>query len=131
VCRLIWSCIYGVTKFRFIFDSLAHDNDASFATLSEVSISLAASNEEQGSGLIIASGTQRVRKFNKSKEDEVLVLLAVQRVESRRVDLVLTENVPLSQDGSTSLSTDVINDIKQTFCETAKSLVITNYDLFA
>lgn len=112
-----------MTHHRFLFDSLAHDNDASFANLTEI-----VPTTESDTGPILASGIQRVRKFNRSEEDDVFILLAVHRLESRAVDLVLTQNVPLLRKSSNS---DEIEKIKRDFFEMARSLVIADHNLFA
>lgn len=44
---------------------------------------------------MILQGTQLVRKFNSAVLDTIHILLAVFRVKSKGVDLVLSMNVPL------------------------------------
>jgi len=115
---------------RFIFDSLAHDNDASFWSLSEISLP----DLETAEGRldpIIAGGTQRICKFNETQEDEVLILLSIHRLPIRAVDLVITENIPLSRETSSQLSSEAIQDIKKTFREIARSMFIADHNLFA
>jgi hypothetical protein len=113
---------------RFHFDSLAHDNDALSSSLSYVS--LPSDKDKDTLNPILANGMQKVRKFNAVEEDIVFILMAIFRLESRGVDLVLTENVPLSRDSS-SLNEERIETTRKTFCEIAQSLSILNYDLFA
>lgn len=111
---------------QFLFDSLSYDNEASFSELKEIHLST-----EDNSGPIIANGLQRVRKFNCSEEDEVYILLAIHRLESRDVDLVLTQNIPFPKDPSKALDPNEVKKIKQEFDEMAKSLVVVDHNLFA
>jgi len=109
---------------QFLFDALAHDNEAS----SSSPLTLIERPADADASLTMATGTQRIRKFNQTEEDKVQILMAVYRLESRGVDLVLTNNVPFSKE--TSQSPD-INLLKQTFLEIAQSLRVVDHNLFA
>jgi hypothetical protein len=113
----------ALTLFRFLFDSLAHDNEASSSSLSEMSLLT-----DADPSLLMSSGIQRIKKFNRPEEDEVLILMAVYRLQSRGVDLVLTNNIPLSKQSDPTLN---IDNLKETFTTIAQSLVIVDQNLFA
>jgi len=109
---------------QFLFDSLAHDNEASSSsTLSYIKLP-----PDADPCLIMAVGTQRIRKFNQLEEDEVLILMAVYRLQSRGVDLVLTNNLPMPKETGSSLD---VNMLKETFIKIARSMVIVDHNLFA
>lgn len=72
-----------------------------------------------------------VEKFNKKTPDEVRILLALYRVPNKKVDLVMTMNVPMaSADGGASSEADWVS-AKDAFDVAAKSLRIVDYGLFA
>jgi len=77
----------------------------------------------------VLKGNQLVRKFNSTVPDTIRILLAVFRVESKKVDLVLSMNVPLrTAEGETD---DSKYQLAQRDFETAvKSLRVLNFDLF-
>jgi hypothetical protein len=80
---------------------------------------------------IYVSGTQRVRKFNKTTEDDVLILVAIRRLKKHGVDLVLTENIPSPKDGSQPTHLEHAERLKKSFHEIAKSLNVVDHGLFA
>ena len=104
---------------RFHFDSLAHDNDAKDAQVAWVE------SQDGGPDLsthpALLGGTQRVCKFGKAElEDTVYVWVAVWRVPSKNIDVVLSVNCP-GQPG----------DADALFRPAAASLRIVDYGLFA
>ena len=86
---------------------------------------------EDDSGPIIANGFQRVRKFNRPEEDEVFILLAIHRLESHAVDLVLTQNIPLPKHPTKAPDSNEMKKIRQEFDQMAKSLLVVDHELFA
>jgi hypothetical protein len=76
------------------------------------------------------SGTQKVAKYNSTTLDDVLILLALWRVETKNVDLVLTFNVPLTTADDGGVDAAGQEEAKRQFEEAAKSLRIADYGLF-
>ena len=72
-----------------------------------------------------------VQKFNKQTSDEVRILLALYRVPNKKVDLVMTMNVPITSAGGGASSESECTSAKETFEIAAKSLRIVDYGLFA
>ena len=119
--------------YRFHFDSLAHDNDAQF---SEV-LSVDAPNDNTQPKLnstpppILLNGLQRIAKFNHEQSDEVHILLAVYRIASKNVDLVLSANIPVTTGSDNGLDASDLTRLKETFSAAAVSLKIVDFSLFA
>ena len=104
---------------RFHFDSLAHDNDARAAHVAWVEAR--DGGRELSTAPALLGGTQRVCKFGKADlEDTVYVWVAVWRVPSKGVDLVLSVNSPQQPGGAEAL-----------FRTAASTLRIIDYGLFA
>ena len=114
---------------RFHFDSLADDNSA--ASGSVESVTTIPNNRGDGTpSAIVLKGNQLIRKFNSAVLEEVRILLAVFRVESKNADLVLSMNIPLrTAEGESDNA-----EFQQAHCdfETAvKSLEVLDFGLFA
>jgi hypothetical protein len=75
------------------------------------------------------SGTQKVAKYNSTTLDDVLILLALWRVETKNV--VLTFNVPLTAADDGGVDVAGQEEAKRQFEEAVKSLIIVDYGLFA
>lgn len=104
---------------RFHFDSLAHDNDARAAEVAWVEAVDGGSDAATRPALL--GGTQRVCKFGKDElEDTVFIWVAVWRVPSKRIDVVLSVNSPHTPGTAEAL-----------FRGAAASLRIVDYGLFA
>ncbi|KIM48849.1 hypothetical protein M413DRAFT_438024 [Hebeloma cylindrosporum] len=115
---------------RFHFDSLAHDNSARSAEVENVA---AIPNDKQNETLpaMVLKGHQMVPKFNHTAPDKVQILMALFRVESKLVDLVVTFNIPLeSVDGGAVNSRDA-EKAKVDFDTFSRSLRIVDFGLFA
>jgi hypothetical protein len=79
----------------------------------------------------ILYGTQHVAKFNRPTPDEVRIFLAVYRLPSKPIDLVLTFNVPVaSQDDDGVVGEAGLLAAKTQFEAAVKSLKIIDFDLF-
>ncbi|KAI0083993.1 Mog1p/PsbP-like protein [Irpex rosettiformis] len=113
---------------RFHFDSLAHDNSATDSNVLNVEVR----TESQGDTPppIILHGTQAVPKFNSTTPDEVHILLALYRVQSKNVDLVLSMNAPTKTSGDGAISADGLAAAKRDFDVAATSLKILDFELF-
>ncbi|KAL1741886.1 hypothetical protein HDZ31DRAFT_44464 [Schizophyllum fasciatum] len=117
---------------RFHFDSLAHDNDAQASTVTSVSVIPNDRGGDQTPSAVILNGTQSVAKFNRSTLDVVRVLLALYRVESKRIDLVITFNVPtVTSDDSGAVTSEQLSKIESDFQALVTSLQIVDFGLFA
>lgn len=117
---------------RFHFSSLAHDNSASQSYVESVQVSSdTADGEETTPNPALLSGTQVVKKFGKDTEpdDTVRIFVALWRLPSKNVDLVLSVNDPvLAQTNGASNHT---LDAKAMFQAAAESLQIHDWTLFA
>lgn len=108
---------------RFHFDSLANDNDATDVrvTWTDAPASNAPANATPRPATI--QGSQRVKKFGKiQEEDTVQIWMAVWRIASKNVDLVLSLNVPHDTD---------IEARTEQFRHAVGSLRIVDFALFA
>ena len=107
---------------RFHFDSLAHDNDARAAEVAWVEVVGSGSDAAAAATRpALLGGTQRVCKFGKDElEDTVFIWVAVWRVPSKRIDVVLSVNSPHTPGAAEAL-----------FRGAATSLRIVDYGLFA
>jgi len=79
---------------RFHFSSLADDNSAASSSIERVARIPKDKGDDTPSPIVL-QGTQLVRKFNSAVLDTIHILLAVFRIESKNVDLVLSMNIPL------------------------------------
>ncbi|KAF9483808.1 Mog1p/PsbP-like protein [Pholiota conissans] len=115
---------------RFHFDSLAHDNSARSATIESVSVVPNDRGDETPSAIVL-KGVQMVPKFNHTTPDKVEILMALFRVESKGIDLVLTFNVPFE-----SVDEGLTNDVtvvkaNADFDTFVRSLRIVDFGVFA
>ncbi|GAK64790.1 mog1p/PsbP-like protein [Moesziomyces antarcticus] len=116
---------------RFHFDSLAHDNSASSSSIQATQIP----TEQQAHSSAtpppaLLTGTQLVRKFGKSTEPEeqVTIRVALWRLVSKNIDLVLSVNEPANASSSPMNQSGLA---QSAFEAAAASLQIRDWDLFA
>ncbi|KAJ7940861.1 hypothetical protein B0H13DRAFT_1940346 [Mycena leptocephala] len=116
---------------RFHFDSLAHDNSAQASAINSVVVIPNARGDKTPPAIML-SGVQSVAKFNKVDQDQVRVLMALFRVEDKRVDLVVTFNVPTeSQDHADgAIDEEGWNLVQIHFDAFIRSLCIVDFSLF-
>ncbi|KAN0059823.1 hypothetical protein ACQY0O_008397 [Thecaphora frezii] len=121
---------------RFHFGSLAHDNSASSFSIESVRHPDPATPSQERNGeptpepsLLV--GTQVIKKFGKASEpdDLVRIRLALWRLESKKIDLVMSFNEPLGKVGEASQVTS--EEIDSAFEQAAKNLRIRDWSLFA
>lgn len=79
---------------------------------------------------ILLHGSQTVKKFNRTIPDEILIILALYRIESKSVDLVFTANLPVATEGGDGMSVVQLNEAKVAFITAARSLRIVDFSLF-
>ncbi|KAG6829988.1 hypothetical protein H0H87_009595 [Tephrocybe sp. NHM501043] len=114
----------------FHFGSLAHDNSAVAATVNEVTI-LPNDRGDDTPSTILLSGVQSVPKFNRTKPDEVQILMALYRIEQKDIDLVVTFNIPIkTEDDEGAVPSEREAIARKQFDAFARSLKIVNYGLF-
>ncbi|PWN52061.1 Mog1p/PsbP-like protein [Violaceomyces palustris] len=130
-----------VEAVKFHFNSLAHDNSASSALVEQIYHLPQAPQADVTMGStsapaptpapILLEGIQTVRKFGKADlpEDSVRVWLALWRLPSKNVDLVLSLNEPIDKSGETSPQAP--SPVKALFETSAQSLKIVDWSLFA
>lgn len=80
---------------------------------------------------ILLSGVQHVQKFNRTAVDKVYIFLAVYRIESKNVDLVLSVNVPYVTEGGPPMDSTTLGTIERQYLTAASSLHIIDFNLFA
>lgn len=129
-----WTCSTSEFKLtvpsRFHFDSLAHDNSAVSSEIHAVDL-VANDRGDSTPSAIVLSGYQEVPKFNRAASDEVKIFMALYRLESKPVDIVVTFNVPVkSQDGG-SVDQEGLDKAREHFEIFSRSLQIIDYGLFA
>jgi len=114
---------------KFHFGALAEDNSAGSSFVESTVATLPNDRGDKTPSPIVLKGSQLVRKFNSTVPDTIRIFLAVFRVESKKIDLVLSMNVPLrTVEGKTD---DVEYQRAQHDFETAvKSLRILDLGLF-
>lgn len=89
--------------------------------------------EQQGDtpAPVLLSGTQNVPKFNQTQPDEVQIFLALYRVASKNVDLVMTMNVPTRSSDGGAVTAAGLEEARKIFDVAAPSLKIVDFGLFA
>ncbi|KII88962.1 hypothetical protein PLICRDRAFT_109092 [Plicaturopsis crispa FD-325 SS-3] len=115
---------------KFHFDSLAHDNAAESSVVHEV-LTVPNDRGDDTPSPILLSGTQQVRKFNRTSADEVRILLGLYRVERKSIDLVITMNVPMISEDGGAVGEEGWSAAKGAFDALVRSLRIVDYGLFA
>lgn len=113
---------------RSHFSSLAEDNSAADSSIERVT-RVPKGEDDSTPSPIVLQGTQLVRKFNYTTPDTIRILLAIFRVESKNVDLVLSMNIPLATvEGK--LDDNVYQRARLDFDTAVKSLRILDFGLF-
>ncbi|KAJ6547344.1 Mog1p/PsbP-like protein [Mycena capillaripes] len=114
---------------RYHFDSLAHDNSARSFAVDTVGV-ISNTRGDKTPPAITLSGVQSVAKFNKEEQDQVRVLMALFRVEDKRVDLVVTFNVPMESQDSGAVDAAGWNTVLSDFDAFVRFLCIVDFGLF-
>lgn len=113
---------------RFHFSSLAHDNAASSSTVLETDIPSSQIEPPATPSPARLTGTQMIRKFGKASEPEeqVTIRVALWRLPSKQIDLVLSVN-----ESSKSQDHPQSSSAQAAFQLAASSLQIRDWNLFA
>ncbi|KAK7023718.1 hypothetical protein R3P38DRAFT_2953882 [Favolaschia claudopus] len=114
---------------RYHFDSLAHDNSASASTVDAVA-AIPNTRGDKTPPALTLSGVQSVAKFNQKAQDQVRILMALFRVEDKRVDLVVTFNVPMVSQDDGAVHVEAWNTVQNHFDAFVKSLCVVDFGLF-
>ena len=113
---------------RYHFDSIAHDNDAQSYTIGPI---VALDQSTNSLEPITLEGEQMVPKFNKTTPDKVQVLLALFRIRDKKVDLVLSANIPIVTADGSPTNAEGVERARNEFGAAARTLQIVDYNLFA
>ena len=116
---------------RFHFDSVAHDNSALSAEIEEV---FEIPNDRVGDNTppaVVLKGYQVVRKFNSTVPDKVRIMMAVFRVESKAIDVVVTFNIPIVSADGGAVGIEGVERSETDFDIFVRSFCISDFGLFA
>jgi len=80
---------------------------------------------------IVLKGVQLVPKFNLTVADKVRILMAVFRVESKAVDVVVTFNIPIVSVDGGAVGNEGVAKSQTDFNTFVRSFRIIDFDLFA
>ncbi|KAH7916014.1 hypothetical protein BJ138DRAFT_996544 [Hygrophoropsis aurantiaca] len=80
---------------------------------------------------IVLHGKQKMHKFNRQSLDEVEILLALFRVQTKNIDLVVSANIPTAVHEGGAVGVYQVPGIKSDFYSLIRSLRIVDYGLFA
>ena len=80
---------------------------------------------------IVLKGVQLVDKFNHTTPDRVQIFMALYRIESKAIDLVLTFNVPLDSVDKGKADDTTVEKAEVDFDAFVRSLHIVDCGLFA
>ncbi|KAJ7694145.1 hypothetical protein B0H17DRAFT_1057967 [Mycena rosella] len=114
---------------RYHFGSLAHDNSAQSTVVNAVAV-IPNTRGDNTPPAITLSGVQLVPKFNLTTPDQVRVLMALFRVTDKRVDLVVTFNVPTQSQDDGAVGEEGWNKMQIHFDAFIRSLRIVDFGLF-
>ncbi|KAJ6546465.1 hypothetical protein DFH09DRAFT_1262897 [Mycena vulgaris] len=114
---------------RYHFGSLAHDNSAESTVVNTVGV-VPNSRGDNTPPAITLSGVQFVPKFNLTIPDQVRVLMALFRVADKRVDLVVTFNIPMKSQDDGAVDEQGWNEMQIHFDAFVRSLRIIDFGLF-
>ncbi|KAF9036743.1 hypothetical protein BJ165DRAFT_1354304 [Panaeolus papilionaceus] len=116
---------------RFHFESLAHDNSAQSSHIEKI-YTIPNQRGDDTPPAIVLHGEQSVPKFNHIQPDQVKIFMALYRLESKGIDLVVTFNVPIAAVGEKAAVDSKESEQAQSDFETfARSLNIVDFGLFA
>lgn len=122
-----------ILRFRFHFDSLAHDNSAGSQKILNVALpnELETTSPPETPPPIILHGEQIVQKFNRTTLDRVCMFVALYRIKAKQVDLVLTANIPTTLTESLQSDEATFQRLsKKKFDRAVESLKVLDFELF-
>jgi hypothetical protein len=110
--------------------SLAHDNSAQSSVVHEIWVIPNGRGDETPSPILL-TGTQQVPKFTHKNPDEVRIFMALYRVESKGIDIVVTWNVPIKAEHDGAVGEEGCRAARADFNALVTSLKIVDFGLFA
>ncbi|KAF8520205.1 Mog1p/PsbP-like protein [Hysterangium stoloniferum] len=120
------------------FDCLAEDNSAHSQQIIGITVPSTPQPEcpPESPFPIILQGEQTIQKFNQKfnhkDDDRICILLALYRIKAKKVDILLTANIPLSISPSSSQPDDLaVRLAKGIFKAASQSLKVVDFELFA
>ncbi|KIK93505.1 hypothetical protein PAXRUDRAFT_828898 [Paxillus rubicundulus Ve08.2h10] len=115
---------------KYHFEALADDNDAIVSTMQDPIVIPNDRGDETPSPIVLR-GTQNIRKFSQTAVDQVEVLMALFRVQSKHADVVVSANILKSSGGQVMVAEEKAAAIAFDFNLLVSSLSIVDYGLFA
>jgi hypothetical protein len=122
--------LYELNLFaRFHFDALAHDNSAGSTEIERI-FEIPNDRGDDTPPAIVLKGVQLVPKFNSTIADRVLIMMAVFRVESSLIDVVITFNIPVVSGDGGAVGAEGVARSETHFDTFVRSFRIIDFDLF-
>lgn len=121
---------YLISVIRFHFDSVAYDNSARSAEIEGI---FEIPNDRVGDNTppaIVLKGVQLVSKFNSTVADKVRIMMAVFRVESKAIDVVVTFNIPVVSVYGGAVGNEGVERSETDFDIFVRSFRISDFSLF-
>ena len=115
---------------RFHFDSLAYDNSARSVEI-ERTFEILNDRGDDTPHAIVLKGVQLVPKFNSTAADQVQIMMALFRVESKAIDVVVTFNIPVVLASEGTVGNGDVATSEMDFDTFVRSFRIIDFGLFA
>ena len=115
---------------RFHFGSVAHDNSAQSAEIEGI-FEIPNDRGDNTPPAIALKGVQLVPKFNSTIADRVRIMMAVFRVESKAIDVVVTFNIPVVSADGGAIGNEDVERFETDFDTFVRSFRIIDFGLFA
>lgn len=112
---------------KFHFNSIAHDNEASYKTIEHVST--VPTSQTSTSIPHTLQGTQLVPKFNRTQPDRVRIFVGLFRVEAKKTDIVFSVNLPLITENG-PVSPELQKPVEEAFIKAVNTFKIVDFSLF-
>jgi hypothetical protein len=116
---------------RFHFDSVAFDNSAQSTEIEEIFEIPNSRVGDKTPPAIVLKGVQLVPKFNSTVTDKVRIMMAVFRVESKAIDVVVTFNIPIVSVDGGAVGIEGVERSETDFDVFVRSFCISDFGLFA
>lgn len=115
---------------RLHFDSVAYDNSAQSAEIEEI-FEIPNDRGDNTPPATVLKGVQQVPKFNSTVADKVRMMMAVFRVESKSIDVVVTLNIPVVSVDGGAVGNEGVEKYETDFDIFVRSFCIIDFGLFA
>ena len=114
---------------RLHFYSVAHDNSAQSAEIEGI-FEIPNDKGDNTPPAIVLKGVQLVPKFNLTVADKVRIMMAVFRVESKAIDVVVTFNIPVVSVDGGAVGNEGVERSEMDFDIFVRSFRIIDFGLF-